>query len=306
MVSKSSPAVNNLLKVGLVTGAASASLLASLIGEPARAETPAAQAAPAQTLVAQSTIVEEAVVYEQGTGFYATLGLGAQWPQNWGYDTTISNSRRPDGLDNFSGDVGLGGGFSGDIGIGYDFGAIRAELTYGYSNSSVNDISASTNLGDFSVDTDGSINKNDILVSAYWDIDTGSRWTPYVGGGIGWTNIGTPSVDIANDGRGAFGGGNRSAFGYQAKLGVAYGVNNSTDVYVEGVYQGATSLSDTDDVKFDAFNSWGAKLGVRFRFGGTQEVAVVEEVQPAPAPAPAPQPAPYTPEPAPAPIRGLW
>ncbi|MFO7630034.1 MAG: outer membrane beta-barrel protein [Prochlorococcaceae cyanobacterium] len=278
-------------------------MFSALIAEPARAEAPAGQATTTTpALVAQSTIVEEAVVYEQGTGFYATLGLGAQWPQNWDYDTTF-NERRA-GIRNFSGDIGLGGGFSGDIGIGYDFGAIRAELTYGYSNASVNDISSSRR--DFKVDTDGSINKNDVLVSAYWDIDTGSRWTPYIGGGIGWTNIGTPGIDIEGDGRGSYGGTNRSAFGYQAKVGVGYGVNNNTDVYVEGVYQGASSLSDTDNIDFGSFNSWGAKVGVRFRFGGAEEVVVVEEVQPAPAPAPQPEPYQPAPAPAPAPIRGLW
>jgi len=90
------------------------------------------------------------------------------------------------------------------------------------------------------------------------------------------------------------GGGNQSAFGWQAKLGVSYVVSRSTDVFVEGVYQGASSVT-TDNVEFGAFNSWGAKVGARFRFGADPAPVAVVEPTPAPEPAPAPEP-----------IRGLW
>ena len=263
----------------------------------------AAPALAADPQLAQ-TYVPEPVRYEQGTGFYGTIGLGAQWPSGNSFNRDVNNFRNFDDFE-VDGRVGYGGGFSGDIGIGYDFGAWRAELTYGYSRASVNDVNDvdvdfnGGRIRNVNLDASGIVNKNDVLVSAYWDIPTGSAWVPYVGGGIGWTNLGTPNINVAGEN---IGGGNQSAFGWQAKLGVSYVVSRSTDVFVEGVYQGASSVT-TDNVEFGAFNSWGAKVGARFRFGADPAPVAVVEPAPEPAPAPAPEPAPA---PAPEPIRGLW
>ncbi len=229
--------------------------------------------------------------YSSVTGWYATIGLGASWPQDLSWDAR-----------NFplSGNIQQGGGFSGEAGVGYDFGAIRTELTYGYSRSSVNRISVD---GFGSASSSGVVNKNDVLASAYWDINTNSRWTPYIGGGIGYTNLSTPSI---NTPLGRTGSDNQGLFGYQAKVGVSYAASRSTDVFLEGVYQGATSF-DGSDVNYGSTNNWGAKLGARFRFGGAPAAPVAVQPAPAPAPyvAPAPQPEPYV-APAPQPIRGLW
>jgi hypothetical protein len=83
-------------------------------------------------------------------------------------------------------------------------------------------------------------------------------------------------------------------------------LNWNADVYAEGIYSGASGTTNNSDVNFSSFSNWGAKLGVRYRFGQAP-VAVVEQPAPAPEPAPAPAPAPMPePAPAPAPIRGLW
>lgn len=229
--------------------------------------------------------------YSSGKGFYATIGLGASWPQDLSWDAR-----------NFplGGNIQQGGGFSGEAGVGYDFGAIRTELTYGYSRSSVNRISVD---GFGSAGSSGVVNKNDVLASAYWDINTNSRWTPYIGGGIGYTNLSTPSIRTP---LGRTGSDNQGLFGYQAKVGVTYAASRSTDVFLEGVYQGATSF-DGSDVNYGSTNNWGAKLGARFRFGGAPAAPVAATPAPEPAPyvAPAPQPQPYM-APEPQPIRGLW
>jgi opacity protein-like surface antigen len=265
------------------------------------ADLPVDQGGEAIAQVAQG-YVPEPLPYEQGKGFYATIGLGAQWPQGVSFDTNINgNNYNPSGTIG-----GGGGGFSGDIGIGYDFGAIRAELTYGYSDGSYGGGGSAWNnpqsLRSSAVGNNGSnsIAKHDVLVSAYWDIATGSRWTPYVGGGIGWSNLSIPQIPTSD-------GGGKNLFGYQAKLGVSYGVSNSTDLFLEGVYQGTPGYSASNQfgkTDFGSFSSWGGKLGVRFRFGSAS--APVAVVEPAPVPRytpPAPAPAP---EPAPQPIRGLW
>lgn len=274
----------------------------------------AAVAADGNELVAQanqvaqsSVIVEEAVIYEQGTGFYGTLGIGGTWPND--IDGRVRRPNRPDPNLKFE----TSGGFALDAGVGYDFGPIRTELTYIYNRNGVDDIKFRRNWQ--ARNTSGG-NQNGIMASAYWDISTGTRFTPYIGGGIGWINQnwGNNTIERVVNGqvtdRIRTGNGNVDLFGWQAKVGVAYGVNWNTDVYAEAVYQGAESFN-VGRTSYDALNQWGFKIGARYRFGGPA-VAVVEEAVITPAPEPAPAPAPVyrepapAPAPAPAPIRGLW
>ena len=272
------------------------------------AEQQISQAAPEVAQGYGTPVVAEVIeVDDQAEGFYVTIGGGFSDASDMSYRTSDI------GFTNFNGDLEFGGGFSGDVGIGYDFGAIRTELTYVYSRGSVNGISASANniYGVFDTGTaqtnsvSGIINKSDVMGSVYLDIPTGTRFVPYIGGGIGYTNISTPSF-TAGGYRTA--SANKGLLGWQGKVGVSYVASYNFDVYAEGVYQGASSFY-TGDVHYGSYNSWGAKAGFRYRFGAREEVVVVE-----PAPAPAPEPAPPAPEPAPMPapmpapepIRGLW
>lgn len=238
--------------------------------------------------------------FEQAQGWYLTVGAGASKPSSNSWNT---GNLRVLGGNSASGDFEYGGGFALDAGVGYDFGAIRTELTYSYNRASLNDLGVNFRNQSFSTsDVSGIVNKNDVFASAYVDFPFG-RWVPYIGGGLGYTNISTPSFTVGDF---RSGGLNRGVFGWQAKAGLAYGLDYNWDIYAEGVYQGAGGY-DTGDVSVGAFNNWGGKLGFRYRFG--QRPTVVVE-RPAPVPAPVPEPAP-APEPAPsfapaAPVRGLW
>lgn len=189
-----------------------------------------------------------------------------------------------------------GGGFSGDLGLGYDFGAIRTELSYAYNNDAPGTLNSS--LGNVPL-SGGSTSLNSAYLSAYWDIPLGGGFVPYIGGGAGYTNYSFGAGSLAGVG---YGGSNVGTFGYQAKAGLAYTLTRQSDLYLEAVYQGGSSFSINGE-KYGALNSWGPRLGLRWRFGGAPAAAVVMAPEPAPAPAPLPLPAP---EPAPAPVRGLW
>jgi opacity protein-like surface antigen len=255
--------------------------------DPATVELAKPQSEVAQTYGAP---VAEVIEVESVNGWYITVGAGAAWPSDM-------NVRTRNFDPNQNGDLSFGGGFSVDGGLGYDFGALRAELTYGYTRASVNEISASG----FDISSSGIINKNDVMASLYWDILPG-RWTPYIGGGIGYTNLSTPSINF--DGY-RTSSENQGLFGWQGKVGVSYAAAYNWDIYVEGTYSGAEGFS-SDNVRFDSYNDFGAKLGFRYRFAQPAAVVVVEPApQPQPEPAPMPQPEPE-PAPAPAPIRGLW
>ncbi|MEB3244277.1 MAG: outer membrane beta-barrel protein [Cyanobacteriota bacterium] len=249
------------------------------------------QSAPKDTEIAQTYIPlvgEVGSASVQGTGFYITVGAGAAWPSDM-------NVRTRNFDPNENGDLNFGGGFSVDAGVGYDFGALRTELTYGYTRSSINN----TEFDNQDFSSSGIINKNDVMASVYLDVPFGA-WVPYIGGGVGYTNLSTPGIKVDGD---RFGSSNEGLFGWQAKAGVAYALSWSTDIYVEGTYSGASGFS-SNNLRYDSYNDFGAKLGFRYRFS-SPPVVVVEQPAPAPEPAPAPMPMPE-PAPEPAPIRGLW
>lgn len=267
----------------------------ALLGAPVLAAPEAPTTAPYTVAQGFGSTVVDVVEVESVNGWYLTVGAGAVWPTNQNASAR-GNSIWNNVTSLPSGHVNFGGGFSVDGGIGYDFGAIRTELTYGYSGPSFN--SFRNNTWGVTNDLSGKINKNDIMASVYWDVLPFSRFTPYIGGGIGYTNLSTPNLNVAGYNLGSA---NKGLFGWQAKVGVSYALAFNWDVYAEGTYSGAGSYT-TDLLNFGSYNDFGAKLGFRYRFA-QPVVVVVPEPAPAPAPAPAPIPAP---EPAPEPIRGLW
>lgn len=219
-------------------------------------------------------------------GAYVSVGVGGNWASNptWSY----AESGTVEGInytENNNGTVDLGGGISVSPAIGYDFGNnIRAELSYTYNALSIGQstVNASGTIEGFPYSANGTINStgtlstNSVLVSGYYDIPTKSKFTPYVGAGIGWTGVSVPSQNVSgtvtfDDGTRATlpvqgDGGSASAFGYQAKIGVSYLVAKEADVFVEGVYQGNTSVTIGTST-YGSINDFGVRAGVRYRFG---------------------------------------
>jgi opacity protein-like surface antigen len=281
--------------LGLAAAAGSA-----LLGAPVLAAPELTGTAPQIVAQASDTMTVDVVEVESVNGWYLTVGAGAVWPQDQqfrGRDLRDWSPlpRTPHGELNYN------GGFSVDGGLGYDFGALRAELTYGYSAPSL-DSYMLRNYNGYSQSAGGKINKNDVMASLYWDVIPFGRFTPYIGGGLGYTNISTPNFSVRDYNTGSV---NKGLLGWQAKVGVSYALAYNWDVYAEGTYSGATDAF-ADKIKLGNWDDFGAKLGFRYRFA-QPVVVVIPEPEPAPAPAPAPAPIP-APEPAPAPepIRGLW
>ena len=268
--------------------------------------------APAHAQFFNTASTDRIVEVESADGWYLTIGAGANWPSTMQYQTRGTIRFFED-----NGNLDFGGGFSGDIGIGYDFGTIRTELTYAYSNSSINNVTGAA----AEVSGSSNFNKNDILFSVYADLTSNSRFTPYIGGGIGYSNLNTPGIlipaGVSTVGtpiprdllpRERIGDGSAGVFGWQAKAGVSYAFTSNWDGYVEGVYSGASGFA-TNNVDYDPFNTWGAKLGFRYRFAKPpmKVMAVPEPVRQPPAQA-KPDPVQSQPQvqPTQEPIRGLW
>ena len=179
-----------------------------------------------------------------------------------------------------TGPASLGGGVAVDAGFGYDFGnSIRGELTYVLGSYAMGTGPFSGNVrvagqnfaSNGTLSGTGNVTTNSVMVSGYYDFKSKSRFTPYVGVGIGYTSVSFPTL-IASASVGgttqnateAAGGG--SAFGYQAKVGISYAVSKPADVFAEAIYQGNTAFSINED-SYGALNAFSLRAGARYRFG---------------------------------------
>ena len=203
------------------------------------------------------------------TGFYATLGLGA----NSTRDVGVTDS----GVDAFfgvavKGEIKVDTGFSGDLGVGYDFGKFRTELTYVRTTGSFDSVTGTSGASSVTVPGDGiDMSTDSLMVSGYYDFANKSKWTPYVGAGIGYTKLKADStVGVVTIGGTTYTGtvtekGNEDLFGYQAKVGVSYAASPVVSVYLEGTYQGTEGFT-AGSTKYDGTHSLGGKIGVRYYF----------------------------------------
>ena len=200
-------------------------------------------------------------------GFYATFGIGASQPESANgsiYRNRILNGQLYNS--NTSLTLWPDPGITAETGVGYDFGPIRTELTYLYNNFAINNTVVSYQLQNFagnsmtinkSTKFNANVNSNSLLFSTYLDIKTGSRFVPYIGGGIGSTSFQVSGFPRKHE--------SLEVLGYQAKIGLSYLASCTTDLFVEGTYKGA-SPSQSNLVDSSSINNWGTRIGARLRF----------------------------------------
>ena len=84
-------------------------------------------------------------------------------------------------------------GFAAGGQIGYAFGGPRVELEYSYRFNSAHTIGSA----DGAVDATGSLRASALLANFIYDFDTGSKWVPYVGLGLGAANVQANTIRAA-------------------------------------------------------------------------------------------------------------
>jgi len=240
------------------------------------------------TSIAAPVYAQEASISKDTKGFYVTAGVGAAWATNPSILDAQSGSVA--GV-NYSGVLtgtqSLGGGVAAEGGVGYDFGNnFRSEVTYVFNSFSVGSTTVDgiyRLTGGFTgnvpivanIDPSGTINTNSVFASGYYDFRTKSKFTPYIGAGLGWTSVSTPSLPYSGTATvlgvtsrfsGTSNSGSASALGYLAKIGVSYAVAKPADIYLEGIYQGNTGVT-ISGTEFGALNSFGTRAGIRYKFG---------------------------------------
>ena len=186
--------------------------------------------------------------YKNENNFYISSGFGFLG------DSLFTDSCNGNCSSTFS-DTPIDGSWSGEIGVGYNFNEnFRGEISY--SASVMRDNTTYSGGGYMGLDW---VDNHSIFVSSYYDFSNKSRFTPYLGIGIGPSLIDTDQP---------FAHSNKNTditFGYQGKFGVTYEAFDSTDLFLEGVYQ-ATKSFKLHNQQIDPLEMFSTRLGVRYKF----------------------------------------
>ncbi len=169
-------------------------------------------------------------------------------------------------------------GFSLYGAVGYDFGPVRIEGELSWRRAGLDSLTsesltiesvASVDLGNNEVSLKGDVSSLGLVVNAWYDIDTGTKWVPYFGGGLGTARIAL-GVEEDRDGSLLIDASDYSdwVFAYQVGAGVGYAISDNWMLQIGYRYFATTAPEFTDDdftIKSE-FNTHNVGLGLRFRF----------------------------------------
>ena len=215
----------------------------------------------AAATIAATSVSAPALAGESEKGFYATVGAGVTMPQDTDSDATISGTK-------VTGDYKNDGGFFGEIGLGYNFGNdLRTEFTYANGSVETNKVKVCT-TSCVDVDLSGAdATVESFLVSLYKDFQTNGKFTPFIGGGIGFSELETKAATATIGGTtyNLESGSKSGLFTYTLAVGTSYEVSDSTDIYGKLTYLGTEDYSvGVENV--DGLGSFVINLGARFSF----------------------------------------
>lgn len=158
----------------------------------------------------------------------------------------IVNSKADAELEGF-GDIGTldyKNSFGGLAAVGYYVtNNIRAELEGGYRNLEPKD----------KLQTEDDTNLISTMVNGYYNFETGTAFSPYLGAGLGWVH------EQENNG---------DALGYQAMVGVDYAISEKSTVFAGYRFFGTDNFtyeSEGETINAKA-QGHGINLGYRFTF----------------------------------------
>ncbi len=186
-------------------------------------------------------------------------------------------------------------GFIAGGAAGYTFGPWRAELDLDYSQNGMK--SGSNALADGgTADLRGNSSNFSFMVNGYYDIATGTRWTPYIGFGIGGTDFSfddvsttskTPNAAISNS--------SNVVFAYQPIVGLQYRIDPNWSVNAEYRYFASSdaTLNYESGGKLAVGNaSHNFLVGLTYRFAAPSPPPPPPQPMPTAAPVPRAAPAP--------------
>ena len=172
------------------------------------------------------SIAEEKEKYE---GFYMMTGIG------------LTNTTEIDL--SVGGSIVFENGVLWDIGAGYDFGNIRAEISYDETTENIDTVQG------FQAATQ--VKTRSIFATAYYDFRSDKKWQPYLGLGFGSSEIEASTAYVGNV---TLSAGDTNITSAIIKAGVSYSFDNS-DIFFERSGQGF------DDFTIGSFTYTGVGVG---------------------------------------------
>ncbi|UJS03406.1 outer membrane protein [Cylindrospermopsis raciborskii] len=165
-----------------------------------------------------------------------------------------------------AGEVSFNGAFSFNAAVGYQFEQVRAELEVGNQFFSAKEFIPAV-AGATAELVSGNITATTILLNGYYDIPTGSKLRPYIGGGIGLGFFRGDVKDNFGDSTNIDG----SSFAWQAKAGIQYEVVRKGSIFAEVKYASAGGYTLKERVgtiypELGSLNSFGVAIGYRQGF----------------------------------------
>ncbi len=166
--------------------------------------------------------------------------------------------------------------------VGYRYGnGVRTEFELGYRENDIDGVSGAANGS-------GDISAKSAMLNLLYDVDTGSRIMPYIGGGIGYAQVDYKArpvgvgLDRVND--------EDNVFAYQGIAGLSYWLNEAVEVAAEYRYfatQDPDFRTSAGVAAEGEYDSHAALIGLRWNFGAPK-APVAEPVAAAPESAPPP------------------
>lgn len=157
-------------------------------------------------------------------GVYFGLQGGGSWPTN-------------------SSDLDNSGSYA--ISLGWQFHPmIRAELEAGYRRNGVSDFVGHENTYTY-------------MANLFWDFKNSSRFTPYVGGGLGWAENELRDAGYQDD---------DSAFVYQLGAGVSYNINDRWAVTADYRWVDTSDFDHGGPVGSNDYRANEVRGGLRYTF----------------------------------------
>ena len=188
-----------------------------------------------------------ALISKAQAQFYVSGNLGGTYVMEADSTDTVTGGSIAGDLD-FDPGVGV----TGAVGYAWDDLRLEGEISFRYNNLDSLSVSSVTTGGTTFATAVGSLPVNGaastlgFMANAWYDFDTGTPWTPFIGGGAGgaYMNLdissvgGTPVIYDESD----------LVIAYQGSAGLAYQVNSLTSVNVSYRLFGTMDPTFSDDV----------------------------------------------------------
>ena len=229
-------------------------------------------------------------------GFYVGAAAGVNWLMET--DADISTQARSV-MPNRNGTMDYSTGFVGLVNAGYGYGnGLRTEVEFSYRENEVNSISGYPGTLTNPIRTSGTSTSYTVMLNALYDIDLGLGFmTPYIGGGIGYSQQVNQDIQARGANNNAvFINSGDGQFAYQAIIGASFPISSVPGLSITAEYRYLASLDEKLDAKIVtpgrvttatadvSIANQSLLIGLRYAFGVTPPPP---PVVPAAAPAPA-------------------